>query len=670
MRNVLFGMIGLVALVTPAGAASPDTYAMMAPLALPAGPAAVLLPAAVVASDPDALGTSMRLEDANGVEHPFTVLTSRGSGFGPDSGILISALGGDRPGYRSGPLRWEPDVGDPQLLAIDAADQPIDGIIVAMADYEEGPWVAQLEGRTESGWAALGPEQLLYVWHGSGDGASTVRDTVDVPHQPGPFRLRLHGAKPALVSGLQAMYLGAQHVDPVTEAATVEGPVARGDGGVRYTVRLPGPRVVTGLALTIDEAILARDITVSVPQHEDAGVRKRIERAQVGDVRIDETALTRLDLGPASDTLYVDVAEGRDQPLHITGAAVSSVGALLITPDAGPAPQTLYFGGTEPDQPSEVAIAADELARIGARVPADGIVPVPNPAFVPRPTRVGVDEAGAPLNLALWRWERAIVGGPGRVRVSIDAGALAHGLPGLDDLRVVDADGRSIPYTVAPSAAPLALELGPVERVERGGDSEITVALPAGAGVVGRIELDSDQPVFARDVELVRDRGAYTETLRSVRWDASAGRTLAIDVDEPLQGALLIRIRNGEDRPLAIRAVRAYAVGHELLVRVPEGGARLIYGNRRASAPDFDLALVQDAGDASVSPATVGPEQRVAGAAMTWMDRALMGAAFAGLAAGLLALTVGALRRRPVSDSPPDAGGSPPPEPPSKEPAP
>ena len=55
---------------------------------------------------------------------------------------------------------------------------------------------------------------------------------------------------------------------------------------------------------------------------------------------------------------------------------------------------------------------------------------------------------------------------------------------------------------------------------------------------------------------------------------AALGSTLAIDVGEPLQGALLIRIRNGEDTPLPVTSVRAFAAGRTLRVRVPEGGGQ------------------------------------------------------------------------------------------------
>jgi hypothetical protein len=421
---------------------------------------------------------------------------------------------------------------------------------------------------------------------------------------------------------------------------------------------LPGTRALSGIRLHVDDAIFSRWVTLSGLNADAYTQSFQIERAMVGDVRIDETAFLDIPAGAVTDQIVIEVAEGRDQPLSIRGATVYSVGALLVTPDAGPAPQTLYFGGTEPDSGSDIAIAADELARIATKVPADApaLVGVPNPSFVPRATREGLDAPGQALNLALWPWERVIDGAAGWVRVTVGSGDLVHARGDRGDLRVVDSAGRSVPYQLRRDVREVELKLGEPVRTERGSDSELLIPLPADTGMVRRIELRTDQAVFSRTVELLRDRGSMTEALRSVSWTSSGSPApLSLDVHDDLGAALLIRIQNGDDAPLPVTAVRAWSEESELLFRMPDGGARLIYGNRRASEPDFDVSMVMASrGRAPIASAALGAEQHAVGVPMSSFDVALVYIAFGGLAIGLVALAIGGLRGSPVPDSAPD----------------
>ena len=646
----------MLLLALPASAAEPDTYPMMSSLNLPAGAASLALPATVVAGDSEALAQTLRLQDSTGREVPFAILTSES----PDEGQVTS-------------VSWEP-MTPPEGPAgmqigawwVGASDVPLDALRFDMADLRRGPWVVRLyaEGTPggEATWVQVGQEQFLYGLHAI-DGATSTRDRVRLPHARGPFKVVIIGERPPVVASIEGLAITGHHVEPVSEEVQVAGPVYTEDGAARYTLDLSGPRAVSGLTLHVSEPIFSRAVTVSAGESDARGRNSSsqlssqpIARAMIGDVQMDETSIRGIHL--TTDRLVVEVQGGRDEPLTLSGATVESVGALLLAPDAGAAPHTLYFGGTEPDAASDVAIAADEIARVATRYAGGPLSLLPNPEYVPHPTREGLDGVAAPINLALWKWERPIVADPGWTRIMIDGAVLLHAQPGLADLRVVDRDGRNVPYDVRPASTEVEVPLGEMKRVEQGETSDLSFTLPADVGVVRRIELDTDATTFSRRVDIVRDRGSLSETLRSVDWiGIGSPHRLCVDLNEPLGAALMVRIHNGDDPPLRVTGVHAWTRGSELRTNVPEGGARLVYGNRRAEPPSFDLALLSSTiGAVPTHPGTLGPETAGAGVAMTLVDQGLVAVGFGALGLGLVALLIGALRpvkAAPAATSPP-----------------
>lgn len=634
-------------------AAEPQAYPMMSSVTLPSGAVGLSLPADVIAGDARQLSTALRLDDATGVEHPFTVLTSL-----------------DNEGFEPTAVAWDPTSGfaegDGRSFIVAESDRPLDGLQLTLDDYERGPWAVTVYSAADGGWVPVGVEQYLYAFHRA-DGGTGLRNTVDLPHKRGPFRVDVRGANDPRVTEINGVVLSPKHVAPVDEDVAVSGPVYTESGAARYTIDLPGPRAVSGLRLQVAEPIFSRALSIATVEG-DYGPNYSIQRAIIGDVRLDETQVEGLDL--VTDRLVIDIAGGRDEPLTITGATVSSVGALLLTPDAGPGPQTLYFGGTEPDEQSDIAIAADELARVSRRVEATAVTPVENPLYVARPSREGLDSAGAPLNLALWKWERAIVAEPGWTRVPIDGAVLLHARSDLGDLRVVDSEGRSVPFDLRSASQEVEVPLGELQRVEQGEASEIRLALPADVGSIRRVQLSTDEGVFSRAVDIVRDRGAFSETVRSVIWTGTGTpHSLVIEVNDELGAELLIRVHNDDDKPLSVTGVRAWTQGRELRTRVPEGGARIVYGNRKARAPDFDLALLgDDLGRVRTRAGALGPEAAGQGAPASFLDTALVFVSFAGLGLGLLALTIGALRKPATANMGPDGAGAIKPQPAPTEP--
>ncbi len=653
-RSSLFALALLV--TTLAHAAEPVTYPLMATVTLPSGAAGLFLPATVVAGDSQTLSQSLRLQDASGAERPFTVLMSSRSSEGGDSKTV----------------NWEPMTAPevaPGLTAgawlVAESDVPLDGLRFTMDDYTRGPWIARVYAHgaatdPETGWTQVGEDQFLWALQGNSGGTS-LRDTIRLPHKRGPYKVVVSGQQQPTVSTIEGIVYAGDHVDPATETVKVEGPVYTEEGDARYTIDLPGPRAVCGLSLQVAEPIFSRSVSVSTGDENGSSASFPIARAMIGEVRLDETEVRDLDL--TTDRLILDVQGGRDEALTITGATVSSVGALLLTPNAGQPPQTLYIGGTEPDSASDVAIAADEIARVATRYAGPELVPVANPVYVARPTREHLDGAAEPLNLALWKWQRPVVADPGWTSIAIDGSVLLHARPNLSDLRLVDKDGNNLPFDLRDAPTEVEVPLGPMKRTENGSASEITLSLPPDTGNIRRIELDTDDTTFSRTVEILRDRGGFSETLRSVVWQGTGKpHRLVLDINDELGAGVMVRVQNGDNPKLSVTGVHAWTLGHELRANVPAGGARLVYGNRRAESPQFDLSLIRDSlGRVPMQPGTLGPESASGGVVMSFLDEGLVGVGMAALGVGLLALLIGAMR--PIKPPADPAPASPPPAP-------
>jgi hypothetical protein len=120
------------------------------------------------------------------------------------------------------------------------------------------------------------------------------------------------------------------------------------------------------------------------------------------------------------------------------------------------------------------------------------------------------------------------------------------------------------------------------------------------------------------------------------------------------RGRLLrVRLRNGDDRPLAISAVSAIAPLERVVFEAEPGRSyRLTYGSPRLSAPEFDL--VRTAGDVAewaraATEGVRGPPRPLsaAAAAPPWTEQhaGLLRGGLVLVVAALAALTYGALRR-------------------------
>jgi len=613
----------MIVLVSLSLAAEPEAYPWRTELELPArGVSRIHLPPEL-AVDVHALPTTLRISDARGDDVPYAVLSSA---------------------YNPPPRELDLDVAPVAegVWQVAAASVPVDALRFDMGGLSSGPGVQVVVEDGE--WTS--PPTMLYA--SERDGAPQIVDTVAVPHRPGPFTVRMETfGGPLLrirdVSGVVAPP-GAlpEHID-VIEAAP---PVLTEEARSRWVVELPAFRAVTAVTIEAEGDVYDREVYVGGASSVEIPLDRvgAVTRLRMGDRMVD-LATVRVDV--VTDTLVVEIATDRGEVLPVSRFQVHSVAVDLLVRDPGGGPHVLLAGSQDPDTAHDLAIAAEELLR-GTWTEVDARTLTPNPSWVPVPTREGLDGAGPVVNLARYRWSRAIEApGTGWVKLPLDTAVFAHARWDLADLRVVDAEGRSLPYLVRPDVQTRA-DVVPT-RVEVGGRSRLTVPIVASGVPVERVELHTPQGRFQRDVLFLRDRGRMTEALRSVGWSSgSEGSTLSVTLGEVFPDALLVEIDNADNPPLPVDRVTLVGPGKELRVRVPEGGARLVYGMPSAEQPIWDLTLLEhQVWGMPVRPATLGEEEALEGPALATMDRVVVLVGVGILAVGMAGMALRALRTVP-----------------------
>ena len=182
------------------------------------------------------------------------------------------------------------------------------------------------------------------------------------------------------------------------------------------------------------------------------------------------------------------------------------------------------------------------------------------------------------------------------------------------------------------------------------------------------VSIDVADEHFFREavVEARRDASRSGERAGGVRWDEIGrgvlhrlehdgvrGESLTLAVRGREQW-LRVRVKNADDRPLAIRGVSLRAPVERLLFEAAPGGRyRLVYGSPTAPPPDFDLP--RTVGDvarwgATASAAGLGSPRRLdaqEAPPRPWTERhpALLWAGLVAVVAALGLLTAAALRR-------------------------
>jgi len=599
-------------------------------------------PALRSAADPPD-GSDLALLDAAG--QPLAVAVARGAGRTDSFGLPV------RPTQ------------DADTWLIDDHDRPLDALDV---DLRGRIWVASVsvDGWTGRDWVPLVPPRLLWS---TGD---AEHHRLVLPRGTrGPLRLHLdrHLAERLRAPQVDGVLWVGVHVDPLEEVLPVQQAVLQENGWTRYTVELPRSLPVRAVRLDARDPVFERRVQarlvdeVEAEQQPDAPVVVR--RVLLGGATLDDVTVP-VSGGPA-DRLVLLVDSAGQLPLSLPEVTVIFDGEELLVAGPGPGPLRL-LGGADPHTTAvgDLQIALPELLRMASPPLSPGPVE-DNPAWSPPELRARLAEPSTQIGLRGLTAVADVTGPAGLVRLNLPDAVVADARADLGDLRLVDGAGRQIPYLLR--RRPLDRDLGPLDpaRVEDGQTSRLTVALPL-AGQhddgppVETVSLHTDATLFSRTVTVSRPRGPVLEPLRSVLWEgADRPSTLPIYVGRPVGRQLVVSIDNGDDPPLPVDGITVTEPTWDMVAWLPEGGARLLWGDPDRAPPDYDLALLrEDLVHRATTEASLGPARSLDPAPASPWERGLVLAGLSALAAGLVGLVLGLVRAVPPPEEGDGEGGA------------
>ncbi len=406
---------------------------------------------------------------------------------------------------------------------------------------------------------------------------------------------------------------------PLTESLEFERRPSE-PGRSRYHVRLshaPMPIVALALEAGGERVFRAAFVTES-----------RLAGAEAAPAEIGRTTLSRATLSGAADArLRIPIApprepeidlvvdDGNNPPLDLTGIEAVFAELPWIYFEAPGSPVVARYGDSRATAPmydleaARSSIRIEEVPQASWGEPRE-ITP-PASGSVPRSV-----DAGAPIDSAAFRVQRALPEGPaGLVALAVDAALLAHSR-GADarfaDVRIVDAEGRQVPYLVERREEPLTLDLEvkPLEprarelRSEEGRRRSVySVRLPYTNLPPLRLVLETSARVFQRSVQVGverpadrRRRDTWFDVLASSNWQHADATTAAPPLTLPIHPGgdvqLVVVVDEGDNRALPIGAARALLPSYRLRFYHPAGPLRLLYGRDDLSIPQYDLALL------------------------------------------------------------------------------
>jgi hypothetical protein len=438
-------------------------------------------------------------------------------------------------------------------------------------------------------------------------------------------------------------------------------------GKSRYRLRLPGAHLpVVAIELEVASGDVFRDASISeprlsggelVPQSLGMGKLRRTER--FGGAASDLTIPIRF---PSSGDLDLIVDDGNNPPLSITAVRAKLAPLPWIYFDAPPgAIITARYGDARQTAPHyDLEASRQAIARSNPPLAKWSGSATPTASESSLDTSLAAFR-GATVDRDQFRYERALP--PARrgvTRLLLDADVLARSR-GLDDVRIVDAVTRQVPYVVESSDAPLAVEL-PVKRNEgQTQTSSYALHLPYDHFPPGtRLVIRTDARVFDRNVTLQRPpddgRTRGQEIVASTSWRGSdpelAAPPLTFEVPATEARELELRVDEGDNAPITVASVSLLIPSSSLRFYHPGTPLRLLYGNDRVAAPHYDLSLLaprllaEPARDLGLSAAVVPEEGE-----RTGTERKIFWVVIAAVTVMLLVVLARLLGARPTADA-------------------
>jgi hypothetical protein len=341
------------------------------------------------------------------------------------------------------------------------------------------------------------------------------------------------------------------------------------------------------------------------------------------------------------DRLRVVIEDGGSPPL--AGIALTAVFgqpslvAYLERPESSGAAATLCFGGRRARVPRyDLAGLRPVAGREVYGLRAEALLRLydpkavheahlgairPNPAFDPAPALAFAMRPGASIDRSSFAHRRVLDVRPspeGLARLHLAPEDLAALRSDLADLRIVDSQGRQWPYLLERGAASTEVTLTAAASSKNRATS---YRLSAGVSplTLDRLVVDTDLAFFDRAFRLtgVPDGGAES-VLAQGRLARSAPDLTPVAIEFPSARLtrLELRIDDGDDAPLPVRAFRARCPVPDVFVAAPAGPYTLLAGGE-AAPPRYELERVRDvilaveAGEIRPSALEANPSFRV-----------------------------------------------------------
>lgn len=422
----------------------------------------------------------------------------------------------------------------------------------------------------------------------------------------------------------------------------------------RYRIQLPGPHMpLTAISVVVPRGNVLRNARVTEPRMGNGIVTPvQLGAGQLKQAQIGELVASEMDIRvttPVGSELDLVIDDGDNPPLDIKRIVAKLRPQPWIyfeSPDG--APLRIQYGNPNAKAPSydvealrdrvrEQKTAKAQLQAVGGIVRGE-VVPSMKVPF------------GAAVERSKFRTTRRIAGEvPGLSVVLLDADVLARS-PSLADVRIADPEGRQVQYLVERRDEPLPLTLTIPERRIDGRMSIYAIDLPYDRWPEGtRLVLKTTANVFERTVTLRRaadsHRNREASALETATWTSVDPElpppALAFNVPTGV-GAIELVVDEGDNAPLPLASAELLLPSSALRFHHPGTPLYLLYGNRRMSAPRYDIALLaprlfgEAARELTLGPVDSKPEEETPDRKIFWIAIAVAAVVLLVLLARLL----------------------------------
>ncbi len=599
-RDLLAAFIGLVSLVSTAPALTPTDWRNRQKVEVPdGGVVKLVIPAATFDSaQPDL--RDLRLIDANGDEVPY--LLNRDAGGPRDSSAL--AL---RPASFEVSSRQQATV----IEIGTGTDQPIDHIqLVTWAPYflkaahaevfEDGIW--RSHGTAVPVFRQFGAEHLKIPLNG----AKVER-----------VRISIDDARSRSIEFTGAVIAIAPPIEDKPVVVEVPGRIERREefaGESVLTISLPGKNVpLARLDFDVSGSLFMRRVTVGEREISGGIMRERVIGAgTIFRVAI-EGQLERsqfqvpVTMAPAGREVMVHIHNGDSPPLAISAVRVHQQAIELLFHGAQ-GTYTLLTGNPQAAAPRYDLLAFREELRRGQPVtPSIGGVEA-TPGYRDASSDAAADGAGGvagAIDTKAWQVSRPVtIETAGVQELELDLDVLSRARSDFGDVRLVR-EGNQIPYLVEQTdlSRSIALNLESASDGKRPTVGLWRATLPRPRLPIRRIAMSSSTPLFERHFRIYEalhrgDGSTYESLLAEGDWQRTTGESDSanhvLDFQQPLQGdTFWIETDNGDNAPIVIKEARVIHPVTRLVFRTAAtDDVALVYGNREATAPRYDVRLI------------------------------------------------------------------------------